>query len=187
MKARSSLLGSLQHESPLQIAHVNAGAGRRQMGNCGQFRRSRRAAWVLAATPIAVLLFGCASAGRIAPLPLVDPGIASKVVVIRVSSLVGAAVRYTVALDGTDLFRVGTGQHAEFSVAPGEHRIAVKCFGGWSPTWKEDARTFAAMSGTTAYFRVSPNMSCAEIAAVTAAEATRLLPDSTLLNLTGSP
>jgi hypothetical protein len=54
------------------------------------------------------------------------------VVVIRVSSLVGAAVRYTVALDGTDFFRVGTGQHAEFSVAPGEHRIAVKCFGGWS-------------------------------------------------------
>jgi hypothetical protein len=143
----------------------------------------RVAAWTLTIVAIGAVVGGCASTDRLAPLPVVDPGIASKVVVIRVSSLFGAAVRNPIALNGADLFRIGSGEHAEFAIPPGEHRIAVRCFGGWSPTWKEDTRTFTAVSGVTTYFRISPSMSCAEIIVITAGDATRLLADSTALDL----
>jgi hypothetical protein len=129
-------------------------------------------------------LAACATSGRVGELPkLTSPTAGGKVVVARVSSLIGAPNTYTVALDGKDLFHIRSGEHTEFLVETGEHSIAVKCFGGWSPTMKEDSRKFAANTATTNYFRISPNMSCAEIVAVSMEEADRLLSTSTFIDL----
>lgn len=108
---------------------------------------------------------------------------AGKVVTIRVSSIVGAANGYTVALDGKDLFGIGSGEHAEFLVPEGEHYIAVKCFGGWTPTWKEDSLKFSAKAADSNFFVIRPNMNCAEIKPGNEAEAKQLLQSSKPVNL----
>jgi hypothetical protein len=98
---------------------------------------------------------------------------------------VGAANPFTIALDGNDLFRIGSGEHAEFPVPAGSHRIAVKCFGGWTPTMKEDTESFAAAAGETRYFRVAPSATCADIEAIGEGTAKRELGSSTAINLAG--
>jgi hypothetical protein len=81
----------------------------------------------------ALFLAACATSGRIGEMPKVNnPTTGSKVVVVRISSLVGAANAYTVAVGGKDLFHIGSGEHTEFLVEAGEHSIGVKCFGGWN-------------------------------------------------------
>lgn len=134
---------------------------------------------------LALFLAGCGtSSGRIGELPAVtDATSAGKVVTVRVSSFVGAANGYTVSLDGKDLYGIGSGEHAEFLVPAGEHFIAVKCFGGWTPTWKEDSLKFHASPSETSYFAISPNLKCADIKAVAEADALKLLQGSEALNL----
>lgn len=112
-----------------------------------------------------------------------DAASASKVVTVRVSNIVGAANGYTVALDGKDLYGIGSGEHAEFLVPVGEHFIAVKCFGGMTPTWKEDSLKFTAKPSQVSYFEINPNMVCADIKPVSETNARRLLQRSKLLSL----
>lgn len=139
----------------------------------------------LIAISLVFALTGCGTtSGRIGELPVVgNAASAAKVVTVRISSIVGAANGYTVALDGKDLYGIGSGENAEFNLPEGEHYIAVKCFGGWSPTWKEDSLKFVARPLETAYFVISPNMKCADIKAATEAEAKKLLQGSKVLNL----
>lgn len=106
-------------------------------------------------------------------------------VVIRTSNLIGAANPFTIALDGNDLFRIGSGEHATFPVPAGQHRIAVKCFGGWTPTMKEDARSFTAAAGAASFFRVGPSMNCAAIEAISEATAKKELSGSAAISLVG--
>jgi hypothetical protein len=87
----------------------------------------------------------------------------AKVVVIRVSSLVGLVNPYFVAIDGKDVVRIGSGERSEHSVPAGEHGIAVKCFGGFLPTWNEVSVKFSIKPGEERYFLVSPSMGCAAI------------------------
>jgi predicted small lipoprotein YifL len=138
---------------------------------------------VLAAT--AALLAGCGTtSGRLGPLPEVpDASVAAKVVVVRISSIVGAANGYTVAIDGKDIFGIGSGEHAEFQVSPGEHYLGVKCFGGFTPTWKEDSLKFDAAKASSNYFVVSPSMTCAAVRGADEAEAKKLLSGSKAVNL----
>ncbi|MDN6887986.1 hypothetical protein QMO14_30870 [Variovorax sp. CAN2819] len=133
----------------------------------------------------AALLTGCGTtSGRLGPLPEVsDSSTAAKVVVVRISSFVGAGNGYTVALDGKDVLGIASGEHAEFSVTPGEHYLAVKCFGGFTPTWKEDSLKFGAKQSSSSYFVVSPNMSCAAVRAAEESEAKKLLANSKAVNL----
>ena len=137
---------------------------------------------LLAAT---ALLAGCGStSGRLGPLPEVkNSSSASKVVVVRVSSMVGAANGYIVALDGKDVLGIGSGEHAEFAVAAGEHYLGVKCFGGFTPTWKENSLRFDARQAAPSYFVVSPNLSCAAVRSADEAEARKLLATSKAVNL----
>lgn len=97
--------------------------------------------------------------------------------------MVGAANGYIVALDGKDILGIGSGEHAEFSVTPGEHYLGVKCFGGFTPTWKEDSLRFAAKHSSSSYFVVSPSMSCAAVRAADESEAKKLLSNSKAVNL----
>lgn len=139
----------------------------------------------LVASILVLGLVGCGTtSGRIGELPAVASGAsAGKVVTVRVSSIVGAANGYTVSLDGNDLYGIGSGEHAEFLVPAGEHFIAVKCFGGWTPTWKEDSLKFDAKPSETAYFAISPNLKCADIKAIAEADAKKLLQGSKFLSL----
>jgi len=116
---------------------------------------------------IVPFLSGCSASGRIGELPTIGRGApSSQLVLIRVSNFVGAANSYYVALDGKDVFSIRSGQYTTLHIPEGEHFVAVKCFGGWSPTWKEDSKRFVAMQDQTNYFVISPNLSCAEIISV---------------------
>jgi hypothetical protein len=133
---------------------------------------------------LAVLAACGTTSGRLGDLPtILDKANAGKTVVVRISSFVGAANGYTVALDGKDLFGIGSGEHTEFLIPEGEHYIAVKCFGGWSPTWKEDSLKFVAKTSETSFFLVSPNMKCAEIKQSNEAEIKKHLVGSKFINL----
>lgn len=137
------------------------------------------------ALSVLAALAGCGTtSGRLGELPAItDPANAAKVVTVRVSSVVGAVNGFTVALDGKDLFGIGSGEHAEFRVPAGEHYIAVKCFGGWSPTWKEEALRFNVAAGDTSYFEIHPSMKCAAIKQIDQAAAKQLLPGNKAVSL----
>lgn len=123
----------------------------------------------LLAALVVAILSGCASSGRIGDLPAIPTsGPSSQLVLIRVSSIVGAANSYYIALDGKDVFSIRSGEYTQFPIPAGEHFIAVKCLGGWSPTWKEDSQKFVPIPNQTNYFEISPNMTCAEIKEITA-------------------
>src|SRR5947207_2671879 len=95
---------------------------------------------IVLAACCALALAGCAASGRVGALPAVAPGQpAGKLVVLRVSSVLGVANSYYVVLDGKDVFVLRSGEHTAFAVVPGEHAVGVKCFGGWTPTWKQNS------------------------------------------------
>jgi hypothetical protein len=124
-------------------------------------------------------LVGCASSGRIGELPAVADGAASsQLVLIRSSSLIGATNSYYVSLDGKDVFSIRSGENTSFRVPLGEHTVSVKCFGGWSPTWKEDGKQFVAAQDQSNYFQISPNMTCAKIEQIAADSGKNLLASS---------
>ena len=132
---------------------------------------------------LVVALSACASSGRIGDLPAVAEGAtSSQLVLIRVSSFVGATNSYYVALDGRDIFSLRSGQYTEFRIPTGEHFVAVKCFGGWSPSWKKESKRFVAAQDQTNYFEMSPNLSCADIDPVTAEEAKKMMTGSTFIS-----
>ena len=127
-----------------------------------------------------LILTGCttASSGRLGELPKINSGDpSSKLVIIRVSTIVGGANSYYVSLDGKDIFSLRSGDYTSFYIPSGEHFIAVKCFGGWTPTWKEDSKSFTAKPKQTYYFEISPNFSCAEIVAIDDDKSRKLMTD----------
>ena len=143
----------------------------------------------LAAGCAALALAACGTtSGPLGPLPeIADKATAAKVVVVRVSSVIGAANGYTVSFDGKDLFGIGSGEHVEFPAAPGEHMVTVGCFGGLAPVWNEASVKFTAVAGATSYFLVSPSVGCVEIRAVTHAEAAVHLQSSRSVSAPSAP
>ena len=131
-----------------------------------------------------LLLTACTAAGPIGPMPVVsNEAKAGLVEVIRVSSIVGATNSYKIAFDDRDIISIRTGQHAGFRADPGVHKIAVKCFGGWSPTWKEAALQVTIQSSYVHYFRVSPGFRCAKIEKISRERARELKQTSEKINL----
>jgi hypothetical protein len=132
-----------------------------------------------------VLLSSCGTpSGRIGGLPAIRASeAAGKVVTIRVSSVIGAGSGYTVAMDGQDLYGIGSGEHAEFPVSEGEHQITVKCFGGWSPSLKEHSLKFVASPSKTSFFVISPNWRCAAIRPLEEVDARKVLQGSKRVSL----
>jgi hypothetical protein len=132
---------------------------------------------------LVVVLAGCASSGRIGALPTIAPGKeVSKLVVYRISSIVGVANSYYVTLDGRDIFSIRSGEFTQLSIEAGEHSVGIKCFGGFSPTWKEDAVQFSALPKSESFFEISPNLSCAEIKAVTVEEGKKQINNSKFIS-----
>lgn len=113
---------------------------------------------------ILFIVTGCATSGRIGDLPTITENQpSSSLVIIRVSSIVGGANSYYAALDGKDIFTLRSGEYTKFRIPSGEHYISVKCFGGWTPTWKKESTQFKAIPNQSNYFEISPSMSCAKI------------------------
>ena len=135
----------------------------------------------------ALFLAGCAAnydlSGRIGELPKIDnPSESGKVVVVRTSNPIGFIVNYTIVLDLWDLFYIKSGEHTEFLVPPGDHSIAVKCYGDRGI--EVDSTKFVASAGAVNYFKVRPNLSpCARIIPVSADEANALLRSSKFIDL----
>jgi hypothetical protein len=133
----------------------------------------------------ALILAGCASSGHIADLPTITDGTAaSTLVLIRGSSLIGMPNTYFVALDGKDVFGIRSGENTRFLIPAGQHTVTVKCFGGWSPTWKEDGKGFVAEKNQASYFSISPDLRCANIKQVSETEGKSLLGKTNFIDPT---
>ncbi|WP_345817737.1 hypothetical protein AAGS40_30550 (plasmid) [Paraburkholderia sp. PREW-6R] len=131
---------------------------------------------ILIAALLCMGLFGCASSGRLGALPAITGGQpSSELVLVRPSNFIGAANSYYVALDGKDVFSIRSGDYTKFRVPSGEHTVMVKCFGGWTPTWKEDGKHFVAATDQASFFEISPSFTCAKITQINAGQASKLL------------
>ena len=121
----------------------------------------------------AILIAGCVTgSGPIDKLPAIENEKRSgEVTVIRIHSVVGVANYYIINLNGTDMFVIRSGQHTKFKLNEGEHYIGVKCYGGWSPTWKYELLKFSVTPGSSSFIKVAPNFSCAGIESITEEEA----------------
>lgn len=107
---------------------------------------------------------GCASSGAIGTLPQIqDVNSAGDVFVIRESSIVGAAMSYVVTVDGNDIFEIGSGQYTKFKLNQGRYNIGVKCFGGWTPSTKEESVQVAVKANGSSFLVIAPNARCAGI------------------------
>jgi hypothetical protein len=107
---------------------------------------------------VALFLIGCASApvptGKLPPIT--DPVTAGEIVVIRVSSVTASAVTYYINVNQEDVFGIRSGEHTRLRLAAGDYRIALRCFGGSTPSWKETVTNQTVRSGQTIYIAVSP-------------------------------
>ena len=113
------------------------------------------------------LLVGCAS-GPIGRLPNIeDNNQVGNVFVIRNKSIAANTISYYITLNDNEIFAISVGQYTKLRIASAEHNIGVKCFGGLTPTWKEDSIKFTLLAQQDAYFIVSPSISpCADIQSI---------------------
>jgi hypothetical protein len=126
----------------------------------------------------AIFIVGCA-AGPIGKLPTIaDEKKAGEITVIRASSVAGATNSYVITLNGVDVFGIRSGQYTKFRINEGEHHIGIKCFGGWSPTWKEESLKFTATPNSSLYFLATPTMNCASIISITQEEGLKRMQNS---------
>ena len=134
-------------------------------------------------------LYGCGGpSGALAVLPAVERQEAASITVVRVSSFVGGANSYVVALDGLHVLSIGSGEHAVLPVRSGEHTIAVKCFGGWTPTWKENSIRVTVPAKAERYIEVAPSWaSCAEIRELADVDGRRRVAESTRIEVPLAP
>ena len=132
---------------------------------------------------IFVLLSACAH-GQLSTLPRVDDAeAASELLIIRSGSIIGATNSYKIALDHQDIFAIRIKEYIKFLVTPGEHSFSVKCFGGWSPTWKKDTFRLMCAPRQTYYFLVSPGKRCAKIEPITKEEGLAWVSKSEFLDV----
>jgi hypothetical protein len=85
---------------------------------------------------------------------------------------------HKIVVDDVDVFFLDAWRYTNFVIAPGNHKIGVKCFGGWSESWKEDNLTIMFESKGTYYFKISQNLRCASITLIDASEGLSLIRES---------
>ena len=131
----------------------------------------------------AILIAGCAS-GPLTKLPTIeDETRCGDVTVIRASNIYAGAVSYIITLNAAEIFGIRSGQYTNFKLDEGEYEIGVKCFGGSGATWKLDSLRFSVTPNRSSYFLVSPNLSCANIEAITEAEALNRIQHSKYISM----
>jgi hypothetical protein len=111
----------------------------------------------------ALLIAGCAH-GQLSSLPEIEnPENAAEIFIVRNKNFIGSTNSYTVALDGKDIFAIRIGEYTKFKVTPDQHYLTLKCFGGWSPTWKKMTIIVPCQPHEKYYLILSPDSRCAEI------------------------
>lgn len=135
-----------------------------------------------------VVLSGCTTF-PIEPLPAItDPQRTTETILIRERSLLGAAMTYYIAVNDKAAFGIRSGEHTSFVLPSGSHKIAVRCFGGSTPTWKETAMEYEFPSLKKVFFLVTPACvslkcrykgTCADIVPISESEAATLITTST--------
>ena len=71
-------------------------------------------------------LSGCGGGQLSSPPKPEDPTTASDVYVIRKSSIAGAAITYTIAINHQDFVKLGSGQYTHIKADLGPHVLTVK-------------------------------------------------------------
>lgn len=128
-----------------------------------------------------LFLAACAH-GPIGTLPKVTSAKkAAESIVIRNKNIVGATNSLIITLDGQEIFGIKIGEYTKFNLEPGKHSIGVKCFGGWTPTWKEDKKEILFNTESKYYFLISPDLWCAEIEQLTEQEGVKRVSESTYI------
>jgi hypothetical protein len=98
------------------------------------------------------------------PLPkIADPENAVEITVIRESHFVGSAISYFITLDDKEVFGIRSGEYTRFKVSPGKHSLAARCFGGFTPTWKESKIEITLQPKEKAYYLFSKAVECAKV------------------------
>jgi hypothetical protein len=124
---------------------------------------------------------------------ITDKEDAGKVVVVRISSIFGAANGWQIAIDGKDFFGIGSGEYTEFLLPEGEHYISLRCS---QPALEpgclipipaeiphEETLQFVANVSQTIYFIASPSWNCGKIRLSNEGEAKKHIERSKFINL----
>ena len=119
--------------------------------------------YIILMISIVCLVVSCAH-GPIGSLPKIDnPEEAAELIIIRNNSIIGATNSYKITLNKQDILAIRVGEYTKFQVKSGNNSLGVKCFGGWSPTWKHMNIDVSCKPGNKYYFLISPGGSCAKI------------------------
>lgn len=78
---------------------------------------------------LGLILAGCASSGRVGPLPVIPAGSsAAEIIVAREYRFVGSAGALIVVIDGIPIYHLTTDTFVRIRVAPGRHIVGVRGF-----------------------------------------------------------
>ena len=109
--------------------------------------------WIVAAC---ALLAGCTQSILTAPLPVLDPGHAAVVVIIRPSVFMRCGEEVPVMLDGRTIFIIDCGKHVLYPVAAGDHVLAVGRQ-NWLGVPTVTTTPVTVMARERLYLRLDPN------------------------------
>lgn len=121
-----------------------------------------------------LLLAACgAPEVKLERLPAVE-GAAGEVWLIRPTHWIGEEAGYVVNVDQRDIHTLEMKQHIRVRLAPGEHRVALRCYQPLSNSWKETVINQQVQAGATTYLEVEPRGDCASLEPRPEAEGKRL-------------
>jgi hypothetical protein len=95
---------------------------------------------------------------------------------------------YYIAINDKAAFGIRSGEHTSFVLPSGNHKIAVRCFGGLTPTWKETSMEYEFPSLKKVFFLVYPGCvslkcrykdTCADIVPISESEAATFISSTT--------
>lgn len=108
---------------------------------------------------VCAALTGCATQGKLSTLPEVeDKSTACNVFIIRKSSMFGAAISYTIAIDHQDIVAITSGDYTKITVASGSHIITAKYPRQMFLGTAESSMGFECKPGKNTYILVSPGI-----------------------------
>jgi hypothetical protein len=114
---------------------------------------------VLLLVLLCALLTGCPAKGKLSTLPkLTDSANSCDVFIIRESSMFGAGISYTAAMDHHDFVAMTSGDYTNIKVASGPHVITVKYPRQMFLGTAENSLEFDCKPGNKVYIYMSPGI-----------------------------
>jgi hypothetical protein len=127
---------------------------------------------------LALALAGCATYGRIGPLPVIPDGSpTAEIIVAREYRFTGSAGPIAVAIDGIVRYQIGTNEYVRIPVPPGRHIVGVRVPIGEEPSLALDAeagRRYGYLTWIGSIFHPGPFIRAVEDIEVLTAERTHV-------------